>query len=252
MSGSLAIVGIGPGPTEWITPAASARIAAASDLVGYAPYLARLPEGPQTRHASDNRVELGRACLALRLAAEGRQVALISGGDPGVFAMAATVFEAIEAGEADWRALDIVVEPGISAMLAAAARLGAPLGADFAAISLSDNLKPLETVLRRVTAAAEAGLVLALYNPVSQARAWQLDRVFEQLRSVLPGETIIAFARAIGRPDERIAQHPLAKAEGRMADMATLVIVGSAQTRRIARPDGSNWLYSPRTIRAST
>ena len=155
MSGRLTIVGLGPGSTRWVTPAAAEAVAAASDLVGYGPYLARLPERPgQRRHASDNRVELDRARHALALAASGRQVAVVSGGDPGVFAMAAAVFEAIDAcGDPTWRALPVTVEPGVTAMLAAAARVGAPLGGDFCALSLSDNLKPWPMVEARLKAA---------------------------------------------------------------------------------------------------
>jgi precorrin-3B C17-methyltransferase len=151
VTGRLYIVGLGPGPAEWIVPEASAALAVASDIVGYQGYLDRVPQRPgQLRHGSDNRVEISRARDALGMAAEGRQVAVVSGGDPGVFAMAAAVFEAIEAGDAAWRGLDVTVVPGISAMQAAAARLGAPLGHDFCAISLSDNLKPWDVVERRL------------------------------------------------------------------------------------------------------
>ena len=171
MTGRLAVVGLGPGDPRQVTPEAAAELEMATDLVGYATYLARVPERPgQRRHGSDNRVELERARLALDLAAAGRRVAVVSSGDPGVFAMAAAVFEALEAGPAAWRGLDVAVLPGISAMLAAAARLGAPLGHDFCALSLSDNLKPWDVVLRRLRAAAAAGFALALYNPASTAR----------------------------------------------------------------------------------
>ena len=171
MSGRVAIVGLGPGPARWMTPEASAEIETASDVVGYAPYVERLALRPDQRaHASDNRVELDRARLALTLAAEGHAVALVSGGDPGVFAMAAALFEAIEE-KPEWRALDVSVAPGVTAMQAAAARLGAPLGHDFCAISLSDNLKPWAIVERRLKAAAEGDFVIALYNPASKAQA---------------------------------------------------------------------------------
>jgi precorrin-3B C17-methyltransferase len=246
MTGALTIVGVGPGPAEWTTPAAAAALASATDLLGYGPYLARVPDGPQRRHPSDNREEIARARHALTLASEGRRVAVVSGGDPGVFAMAAAVFEAVESGEPAWRALDIVVEPGVTAVLAAAARLGAPLGHDFAVVSLSDNLKPFDTVLDRVRAAATVDFVLAFYNPVSKARPWQLDAVFDALRQALAGETPVAFARAIGRDDEAIGVVSLTEARGNMADMATLVLVGSSATRRVARTDGGFWLYTPR------
>jgi precorrin-3B C17-methyltransferase len=219
---------------------------AATDLVGYVTYLDRLPACPdQIRHASDNRAELDRARHALDLAASGRAVAVVSGGDAGVFGMAAAVFEAIEA-HLPWRALDIEVIPGISALLAAAARLGAPLGHDFCAISLSDNLKPWPVVLSRLRAAAEAGFVIALYNPASRARPWQLGAAFDALRDVLAPQTPVAFATAISRKDEAVSVTTLAAADPARADMRTLVLVGTAATRRIERLDGSSWLYTPR------
>ena len=247
MTGHVAVVGLGPGDVAQQTPQAAAALAAATDLVGYAPYLARVPEvAAQVRHASDNREELDRARLALSLAAEGRRVAVVSSGDAGVFAMASAVFEAIEHGEPDWRALDIEVVPGISAMFAAAARIGAPFGHDFCAISLSDNLKPWDTVVRRLTAAASAGFVIALYNPRSHARPWQLGAVFDLMRVRLPGSTAVVFATSVGQPSERIDITTLAQADPERADMRTLVIIGTAATRLIERPDGGAWLYSPR------
>ena len=165
VSGRVMVVGLGPGPAEWMTPEASAAIEAASDVVGYGPMSIGSSLRPDQRvHASDNRVEMERARLALKLAAEGRAVAVVSGGDPGVFAMAAAVFEAIEE-DPRWLKLEIAVAPGVTAMQAAAARLGAPLGHDFCAISLSDNLKPWAIVERRLRAAAEGDFVIALYNP---------------------------------------------------------------------------------------
>ncbi len=244
---SLHVVGLGPGAAELQTPQAGAALAQATDLVGYAAYLARVPERlGQRRHASDNREELARARHALALASEGRRVAIVSSGDAGVFGMASAVFEAIEHGDPAWRALHIEVIPGISAMFAAAARIGAPLGHDFCAISLSDNLKPWDTVLARLGAAARAGFVIALYNPLSRSRPWQLGAAFDELRTILPPTTEIAFATAVSRPDERIETCTLAQADPARADMRTLVIVGSAATRRIARGDGGAWLYSPR------
>jgi precorrin-3B C17-methyltransferase len=247
MTGHLAIVGLGPGDVAQQTPQAAAALAAATDVVGYAPYLARVPKvAGQIRHASDNREELDRARLALSLAAQGRRVAVVSSGDAGVFAMASAVFEAIDRGEPVWRALEIDVVPGISAMFAAAARIGAPLGHDFCAISLSDNLKPWDTVVRRLTAAASAGFVIALYNPRSHARPWQLGAVFDLLRAALPGSTAVVFATSVSRSGERIDITTLARADPERADMRTLVIIGSAATRLIERPDGRAWLYSPR------
>jgi precorrin-3B C17-methyltransferase len=246
VSGHLSIVGIGPGAVDLIAPRATAALAAATDLVGYFAYLDRLPEQPgQVRHGSDNRVELDRARHALTLAADGRRVAVVSGGDAGVFGMAAAVFEAIEA-HPPWRSLEVEVVPGISALLAAAARLGAPLGHDFCAISLSDNLKPWPVVLTRLRAAAEAGFVIALYNPASRARPWQLGAAFAALRDVLALETPVAFASAISRADESVSLTTLDEADPTLADMRTLVLVGTAASRRIARPDGSAWLYTPR------
>lgn len=247
MSGRLDVVGLGPGGPGHLTGEAEAALAAATDLFGYGPYLARVaPAAHQTAHSSDNREELARARAALALAASGRRVAVVSGGDPGVFAMAAAVCEAIEAGPEDWRRLEVGVVPGVTAMLAVAARCGAPLGHDFCALSLSDNLKPWETVEARLAAAASAGFVIALYNPVSKARPWQLDRAFDLLRGVLPADTTVVFGRAAGRADERIALAPLADARGGMADMATCVIVGSAETRTIARGPLPPLVYTPR------
>jgi len=248
MSGRLAVVGLGPGDARWLTPEAEAALAAAEALFGYAPYLDRVPpRAGQRRHPSDNRQEIDRAREALHLAAAGRNVALVSGGDPGVFAMGAAVCEAIEQGPDAWRALDIRFLPGVTAMLAVAARVGAPLGHDFCALSLSDNLKSWETIERRLDAAASAGFVLALYNPISRARPWQLGKAFEQLRRHLPAATPVVFGRAVGRADERVMIATLGEADRIAADMATLVIVGSAATRLVARPDRAPLVYTPRT-----
>jgi precorrin-3B C17-methyltransferase len=248
VTGSLAVVGLGPGPACWVAPEASAVIEAASDIVGYQPYVDRIPErAGQRRHGSDNRVEIDRARDALSMAAEGRQVAVVSGGDPGVFAMAAAVFEAVEAGDPAWRALDISVMPGISAMQAAAARLGAPLGHDFCAISLSDNLKPWAIVERRLRAAADGDFVIAFYNPASKARPERIHQAFEILRGCKSASTPVAFARAVGREDERITLTTLGEADPSVADMSTLVMIGSSETRFIERPGKSPWLLTPRT-----
>src|ERR1700744_5005235 len=205
MSGWLAIAGLGPGAEELITPEVTRTLAEATDVVGYGSYVARVPEREGLiRHASDNREELDRARQALRLAAEGRHVVVVSSGDPGVFAMAAAVFEAVDAGDPSWRNLDIKVLPGISAMFAAAARIGAPLGHDFCAINLSDNLKPWELVERRLRLAAQADFVMALYNPLSKARPWQLGRALELLREELPGSVPVIFASAVSDPKEAI------------------------------------------------
>ena len=248
MSGSLTVVGLGPGPDYWITPEAQAILKGATDLVGYGPYLDRIPARPgQTKHGSDNRVELDRAHLAIDIAQGGRDVAVVSGGDPGVFAMAAAVFEAIEARPVHERDLPVQVVPGISAMFAAAARLGAPLGHDFCAISLSDNLKPWDVITRRLRAAAEADFVIALYNPVSKARPHQLGEALSLLRAVKPEATVVAFARAIGRPDEAIVLTTLRGADPMLADMSTLVLIGSTETRLIERSQARAWVLTPRS-----
>lgn len=243
------IVGLGPGDRRLRTAEAEAVLAQATDLVGYGPYVARV-EAPAhvVRHVSDNREELARAAHALTLAAAGRRVAVVSSGDAGVFAMASAVFEAMEAGDPAWRALDVQVVPGVSAVLAAAARVGAPLGGDFCVISLSDNLKPWPVILRRLRAAAEAGFVLALYNPVSAARPWQLGEALALLRDLLPGSVPVLFATAVSRPEERIRLATLAEADPADADMRTILLVGSALTRTIERPDGAPWLYTRRSV----
>jgi precorrin-3B C17-methyltransferase len=175
---------------------------------------------------------------------------LVSGGDPGVFAMAAAVCEQIESGPAAWRGLDVEIVPGITAMLAVAARVGAPLGHDFCALSLSDNLKPWPVIERRLDAAAQAGFVIALYNPISRARPWQLAAAFERLRRYLPATTPTVFGRAVGRADETIAVTTLQAADPAGADMATLVIVGSAETRLVPRPGQAPLVYTPRSASA--
>ena len=246
MSGRVLIVGLGPGPAEWMTPEAGAAIGSATDVVGYGPYLDRLAlRADQRAHASDNRAELNRARLALKLAAEGRAVAVVSGGDPGVFAMAAAVFEAIEE-EPEWLDLDIAVSPGVTAMQAAAARLGAPLGHDFCAISLSDNLKPWATVERRLRAASEGDFVIALYNPASRARPTRIVEAFDLLRRLKAQATPVAFARAVGRADEALTLTTLGEADPGLADMATLIVVGSSETRFIARDGARVWMVTPR------
>jgi precorrin-3B C17-methyltransferase len=251
VSGHLAVVGLGPGDVRWLTPQADAALAAADALFGYGPYLDRAPvRDGQSRHPSDNREEALRARAALERAAAGTNVALVSGGDPGVFAMAAAVCEQIESGPAAWRGLDVEIVPGITAMMAVAARVGAPLGHDFCALSLSDNLKPWSVIERRLDAAAQAGFVIALYNPISQARPWQLTAALERLRRYLPATTPTVFGRAVGRADETVAVATLQAADPASADMATLVIVGSAETRLVPRPGHAPLVYTPRSASA--
>jgi precorrin-3B C17-methyltransferase len=248
VSGALYVIGLGPGPAAWLTPEASAALETIDDLVGYGPYVARIaPRASLRLHASDNRVEFERAGAALALAAQGRRVGVVSGGDPGVFAMAAAVVEAMEQGPPAWRALDVQVLPGVSAMQAAAARLGAPLGGDFCAISLSDNLKPWELIERRLIAACRGDFAMALYNPASKARPQQIYDAFAVLRGWRDGETPVAFARAIGRPDEAIVVTTVRAADPGIADMSTLVIVGASTTRLVTRPGRPAFLLTPRS-----
>jgi precorrin-3B C17-methyltransferase len=248
MTGKLTVIGLGPGNANQLTPEASHALQAADVVFGYGPYLNRVPaQTGQRRRASDNRQEIDRATQALTDAAEGASVAVVSGGDPGVFAMAAAVCEALELGPAAWREIDLAIVPGVTSMLAVAARVGAPLGHDFCALSLSDNLKPWPVVERRLQAAASAGFVIALYNPISRARPWQLDRAFETLRAHLPPGTPVVFGRAVGRADERVRVTPLSAADGSEADMATCVIVGSSETRVVERPNRTALIYTPRS-----
>lgn len=246
MSGWVAVAGLGPGAEALVTPQVSDALAEATDVVGYIPYVARVAERPGlTLHASDNRVELDRAAHALTLAAEGRRVVVVSSGDPGVFAMASALFEALEAGPQDWRTLDIRILPGITAMLAAAAKAGAPLGHDFCAINLSDNLKPWDLIERRLRLAVEADFAMAFYNPRSRARPEGFARTLDVLREVCGPDRLILFARAVSTPDEDLRIVTLRDATPDMADMRTIVIVGSSRTRLIERP-GRPILYTPR------
>src|SRR5215471_4233733 len=249
MSGRLTVIGLGPGDARWLTPQADAALATAEAIYGYGAYLDCVPVRPgQARCPSDNREEQTRAAAALEHAATGATVAIVSGGDPGVFAMAAAVCAEIETGPPDWRKLDVAIVPGITAMLAVAARVGAPLGHDFCALSLSDNLKPWELVEQRLEAAAGAGFVIAIYNPVSRARPWQLGAAFDRIGRLLPGSTPVIFGRAIGRADEHVEVTTLGAAKSIAADMATLVIVGSACTRIVAREGRTPLVYTPRAV----
>jgi len=247
--GRLSVIGLGPGDPSQLTAEASAVLAEANAVYGYGPYLARVsPRRGQQRLASNNREEGSRARAALQHAETGLHVALVSGGDPGVFAMAAAVCEEIERGPEIWRSVDVAIIPGITAMLAVAARAGAPLGHDFCAISLSDNLKPWTSIERRLAAAAFGGFVIAIYNPVSRARPHQLRAAFGILRRTLPGTTPVLFGRAIGRCEESLVVSTLSSADAISADMATLVIVGSEHTRVIERPERPPLVYTPRAF----
>ncbi|MGY6411973.1 MAG: precorrin-3B C(17)-methyltransferase [Alkalilacustris sp.] len=250
MTGWLAIAGLGPGSEALVTPEVTAALAGATDVVGYIPYVARVaPRAGLVLHPSDNRVEVDRAAHALAMAAAGRRVVVVSSGDPGVFAMASAVFEALEAGPAPWRDLDIRVLPGITAMLAAAARAGAPLGHDFCAINLSDNLKPFALIEKRLRLAAEADFAMAFYNPRSRARPDGFARTLEVLRTACADARPVIFARAVTTPQEDIRVVPLTEARPEMADMRTVVLVGSSLTRVIARA-GAPLVYTPRSAPA--
>ncbi len=241
MNGSLVIAGLGPGAEAQVTPEVSAALAAATDIVGYIPYVARItPRAGLTLHPSDNRVEMDRARAALDMAAGGRHVVIVSSGDPGVFAMASAVFEALE-DMPQRHGLDIRVLPGITAMLAAAARAGAPLGHDFACINLSDNLKPWEVIAARLRHAARGDFAMAFYNPRSASRPDTFSHTLDLLREECGPDRLITFARAVSTPDEAIITTTLGAARPDMADMRTVVIVGNSATCRVGP-----WVYTPR------
>ena len=242
MSGWLAVAGLGPGAENMVTPEVRAALAEATDVIGYFPYVARVAPRPGLNlHGSDNRVEIDRADHALRLASEGAKVVIVSSGDPGVFAMASALFEALEK-RPDLHDLEIRILPGITAMLAAAAHAGAPLGHDFCAINLSDNLKPWPLVEHRLRLAAQADFAMGFYNPRSASRPHQFARALEILLEECGPARLITFARAVSTPEERIQTVTLAEATPEMADMRTVVIVGNSATRRVGR-----FVYTPRS-----
>ncbi len=244
---SLVVAGLGPGAARLVTPEVTTALEEASDIFGYGPYVARIAARPGQRlHPSNNRQELERARQALAMAATGKDVVIVSSGDPGVFAMASAVFEAMEMAP-QHAAIEVRILPGITAMLAAAARLGAPLGHDFCAINLSDNLKPFEVIETRLRLAARAGFAMALYNPRSRARPRQFALALDILREECGPERLISFARAISTPEESLHSVTLRAAAPEMADMRTLVILGNPQTRRIGR-----YLYTPRSHAAGS
>ncbi|WP_175805608.1 precorrin-3B C(17)-methyltransferase [Burkholderia ambifaria] len=250
--GRLTVLGLGPGDAAWLTPAARDALAQATDILGYTTYVTMA--GPfradQRVHGTDNREEMQRARHAFELAAEGRRVAVVSSGDPGVFAMAAAVLEALdEARDPRWAAVELRIEPGVSASLATAAQAGAPLGHDFCAISLSDNLKPWDVIEMRLRHAAQADLVMAFYNPISRARPWQLDRALDVVRAHRAADTVVVLGRDIGRPGATLATTTLGALRSDQVDMRTMVIVGSSTTRRFAIGDGREWVYTPRWYR---
>lgn len=251
--GRLTVVGVGPGSAAWMSPEAKAVLQSATDWVGYTTYLnlAEPLRTQQQRHDSDNREELERARAALDLAATGQSVAVISSGDPGIYAMAAAVFEVLDTQmHPTWQTVEVQVCPGISAMQAAAAQVGAPLGHDFCAISLSDILKSWSVIAERIAAVARADLAIAFYNPVSKTRTWQLTEAKQILLQFRLPETPVVLARNLGRPGQAVRVISLADLQPEAVDMRTIVLVGSSQTRRVPRSDGTSWVYTPRHYRS--
>ncbi len=248
--GKLTIVGTGPGSAEWMSPQVRQTILAATDLVGYHTYLDLVKDlsAGKECHGSDNRVELDRSRLALDLAASGKNVVVVSSGDPGIYAMAAAVLEVLDKeAKPEWQTIDLQIAPGISAMQAAAAAVGAPLGHDFCAISLSDILKPWEVVAARIAAAAAADFAIAFYNPISSHRSWQLAAAKEILMKSRSSTTPVILARNLGRSGQEVKVITLGEFAPELADMRTVILIGSSQTRLIPRADGGNWVYTPRS-----
>jgi cobalt-precorrin 5A hydrolase / precorrin-3B C17-methyltransferase len=247
-SGKLSIVGTGPGAIDWMTPEVQQVLQQSTDWFGYTTYLNLVEplRTTQLRHDSDNREELDRARAALNLAAQGKAVAMISSGDPGIYAMAAAVFEAMETDDKpEWRSLSIQVCPGISAMQAAASQIGAPIGHDFCAISLSDILKPWETIEQRIAHAAEADFVIAFYNPISSQRRWQLEKAKETLLKYRDRDTPIVLAENVGRPGQSVRVKALGDLQNDDANMRTILLIGSSKTRVFHQGD-RQWVYTPR------
>ncbi|HGM5550909.1 TPA: precorrin-3B C(17)-methyltransferase [Pseudomonas putida] len=247
--GRLAVIGLGPGAAELMVPAVKAELARATDVLGYETYVRMA--GPfrddQVQHCTDNREEMQRARHAFRLAAEGRSVIVVSSGDPGVFAMAAAVLEALhESTDPAWHSVELEILPGVSASLATAAQAGAPLGHDFCVMSLSDNLKPWSIIEKRLDLAAEADLALAFYNPISRARPWQLGRALEIVAQHRSAATPVVLGRDIGRPGQTLRVTTLGQLTPDQVDMRTMVLIGSSTTCTFAKADGGEWIYTPR------
>ncbi|WP_040259964.1 precorrin-3B C(17)-methyltransferase [Pseudomonas massiliensis] len=247
--GRLAVVGLGPGARALMVPAVQAELTCAQDILGYETYVNMAgPFRPEQRlHCTDNREELQRARHAFELASQGRDVVVVSSGDPGVFAMASAVFEALDGSDDPaWHGVDLAILPGVSASLAAAARAGAPLGHDFCVISLSDNLKPWSTIEARLDLAGQADLAMAFYNPISRSRPWQLGQALDIVRRHRGPDTPVVLGRDIARPAERLRVVTLGELTPEMVDMRTMVLVGSSTTRTIAREGEQPWVYTPR------
>ncbi|WP_433665915.1 precorrin-3B C(17)-methyltransferase [Nocardia sp. CA-136227] len=227
--GEVVVIGLGPGDEAWTTPEVSRALAEATDIVGYTTYVNRVPVRPgQRRHASDNRVESERAGMALDMAKQGAKVVVVSSGDPGVFAMAAAVIE--ESADPQWREVPVRVLPGVTAASAVASRLGAPLGHDFAMISLSDRLKPWETVAQRISAVASADMAFAVYNPASSQRTWQVAAMRDLVLEHRKPETPVVIGRDVGGPTESVRVVTLGELDPAVVDMRTLLIVGASTT----------------------
>lgn len=247
--GRLAVIGLGPGAAELMVPAVKAELARANDVLGYETYVRMA--GPfrddQVMHCTDNREEMQRARHAFELAAQGRSVVVVSSGDPGVFAMAAAVLEALHASsDPRWHSVDLEILPGVSASLATAAQAGAPLGHDFCVMSLSDNLKPWNIIEKRLDLAAEADLALAFYNPISRSRPWQLGVALEIVARHRTAQTPVVLGRDIGRPGQTLRVTTLGALTPDQVDMRTMVIIGSSTTCTFPRVDGREWVYTPR------
>ncbi|MBP2477514.1 precorrin-2 C20-methyltransferase/precorrin-3B C17-methyltransferase [Crossiella equi] len=244
-TGEVVVVGLGPAGREWLTPEAQDALATADELVGYGPYLDRVAPNPrQRRHASDNRVEAERAAFALDLAKRGSRVAVISSGDPGVFAMASAVLEV--AGEEQFRGVPVRVLPGLTAAHAVASRVGAPLGHDYCVVSLSDRLKSWEIIESRLAAAAAGDFVLAVYNPASKTRTWQVESAKKTLLAHRAPETPVVVGRDVGGPAEEIRVGTLADLDPATIDMRCLLLVGSSTTQLRTGPDGRPVVFTPR------
>ncbi|RCS24577.1 precorrin-3B C(17)-methyltransferase [Phyllobacterium salinisoli] len=247
--GRLAVIGLGPGDPLLMPPAVRQELQRAEDILGYETYVRMAgPFRPdQVQHMTDNREEMHRARHAFELAASGRSVAMVSSGDPGIFAMAAAVLEALhESGDPAWHGVELVILPGISAAMAAAARIGAPLGHDFCILSLSDNLKPWSVIEQRLDLAARADFAMAFYNPISKARPWQLGQALDIIRRYREPQTPVVLGRDVGRPGEKVSATSLGELTPDQVDMRTVVIIGSSTTQRFGRNDGSEWVYTPR------
>ncbi|MEB0041675.1 MULTISPECIES: precorrin-3B C(17)-methyltransferase [unclassified Pseudomonas] len=247
--GRLAVIGLGPGAAQLMVPAVKAELARANDILGYETYVRMA--GPfradQVQHCTDNREEMQRARHAFELAAQGRSVVVVSSGDPGVFAMASAVLEALhESTNAQWHTVDLEILPGVSASLATAAQAGAPLGHDFCVMSLSDNLKPWDVIEKRLELASQADLALAFYNPISRSRPWQLGRALEIVRQHRTPNTPVTLGRDIGRPGQTLRVITLGELTPDQVDMRTMVLIGSSTTCTFPRANGGKWVYTPR------